>query len=139
MRGKHRYLVAVTSDLRKVCRMVDKLLPLVSPRDSVVLVHIVDENLEDIIAGETEDIDKVGAEKNKTNNVTGNLRSSNRHYHHSPEKQTEDIEQVGAEKQTPSKVSGNYSNLTDTPRTYLVHNSNCSISVSIPVGDAYAR
>ena len=56
---KDRYLVAVTSDLRKVCRMLEKLLPLVSPQDSVVLVHIVDESLEDVIAGETEDIDQV--------------------------------------------------------------------------------
>ena len=68
MRGKHRYLVAVTSDLRKVCRMVDKLLPLVSPRDSVVLVHIVDENLEDIIAGETDRGHRAGGRR-ETNSL----------------------------------------------------------------------
>ncbi|CAM9103019.1 unnamed protein product [Ectocarpus sp. 6 AP-2014] len=42
-----------------VSHMLDKLLPLVSPRDSVVLVHIVDESAEDVIAGEVADIEQV--------------------------------------------------------------------------------
>ena len=46
-------------DLDKVCRMLDRLLPLVSPRDTVVLVHVLDESLEDVIAGETEDTEQV--------------------------------------------------------------------------------
>ncbi|CAM9818079.1 unnamed protein product, partial [Laminaria digitata] len=58
-RTRYQVPVAVTADLRKVCRMLDKLLPLVSPRDSVVLVHVIDESLEDIIAGETEDIEQL--------------------------------------------------------------------------------
>ncbi len=54
-----RYLVAVTSDVYKVSYMLDRLLPLVSPRDSVVLIHIVDESAEDLVAGETVDADEV--------------------------------------------------------------------------------
>lgn len=54
-----RYLVAVTSDVYKVSYMLDRLLPLVSPRDSVVLIHIVDESAEDMVAGETVDADEV--------------------------------------------------------------------------------
>lgn len=54
-----RYVVAVTSDLDKVSGMLDKLLPLMCPRDSVVLLHIVDESVEDVIAGETEDVEEV--------------------------------------------------------------------------------
>lgn len=38
---------------------LDRLLPLVSPGDSVVLIHIVDESVEDMIAGETVDGDQV--------------------------------------------------------------------------------
>lgn len=49
----------MTSDLEKVSHMLDKLLPLVSPRDSVVLIHIVDESAEDVIAGEVADIEQV--------------------------------------------------------------------------------
>lgn len=56
---RFRYLVAVTADLDKVSRMLDRLLPLVSPRDSVVLLHIMDESVEDVIAGETEDEEQV--------------------------------------------------------------------------------
>ncbi|CAM9456623.1 unnamed protein product [Ectocarpus fasciculatus] len=43
----------------KVSHMLDRLLPLVSPRDSVVLIHIVDESAEDVIAGEVVDIEHV--------------------------------------------------------------------------------
>lgn len=39
--------------------MLDRLLPMVSPRDSVVLIHILDESLEDVIAEETEDVEQV--------------------------------------------------------------------------------
>ena len=43
----------------KVSHTLDRLLPLVSPGDSLVLVHIVDENVEDMIAGETVDAEQV--------------------------------------------------------------------------------
>lgn len=49
----------MTSDPGKVSHMLDRLLPLVSPRDSVVLIHIVEETVEDVIAGETEDMEQV--------------------------------------------------------------------------------
>ncbi|CAM9532778.1 unnamed protein product [Ectocarpus sp. 13 AM-2016] len=42
-----------------VSHMLDELLPLVSPRDSVILTHIVDESAEDVIAGEVADIEQV--------------------------------------------------------------------------------
>lgn len=51
--------MAVTADLDKVSRMLDRLLPLVSPQDSVVLLHIMDESVEDVIAEETEDAEQV--------------------------------------------------------------------------------
>ncbi|CAM9568470.1 unnamed protein product [Pylaiella littoralis] len=54
-----RYLVAVTSDLQKASHTLDRLLPLVLPRDSVVLIHIVDECAEDALAGEEVDVEKV--------------------------------------------------------------------------------
>lgn len=54
-----RYLVAVTSDLDKVSHTLDRLLPLVSPRDSVVLIHIVDECAEDVLAGDMVDVEEV--------------------------------------------------------------------------------
>ena len=54
-----RYLVAVTSDLDKVSHTLDRLLPLVSPGDSLVLIHIVDESAEDMIAGEMVDAEQV--------------------------------------------------------------------------------
>lgn len=54
-----RYVVAVTADLRKVSYMMDKLLPLVRPRDSMVLIHIVDEVVEDEVAGEEADVEQV--------------------------------------------------------------------------------
>lgn len=38
---------------------LDRLLPLVSPGDSLVLIHIVDESVEDMIAGEMVDADEV--------------------------------------------------------------------------------
>lgn len=54
-----RYLVAVTADLDKVSHTLDRLLPLLSPGDSLVLVHIVDENAEDLLAGESVDAEQV--------------------------------------------------------------------------------
>lgn len=54
--------MAVTANVDKVVYMLDRLLPMVSPRDSVVLIHIVDESMEDIIADETEDVEQVNTQ-----------------------------------------------------------------------------
>lgn len=35
--------MAVTADINKAAYMLDKLLPLVAPRDFVELIHVVDE------------------------------------------------------------------------------------------------
>lgn len=43
--------MAVTADIDKAAYMLDKLLPLVAPRDFVELIHVVDENVEGIIDG----------------------------------------------------------------------------------------
>ena len=49
----------MTSDVDVVARLLDKLLPLVAPRDSVVLVHVIDETVQDGIADETADTQQV--------------------------------------------------------------------------------
>lgn len=50
--------MAVTADLDKTAYMLDKLLPLVAPRDFVELIHVVDENVEDNIAGGMTDVEQ---------------------------------------------------------------------------------
>lgn len=60
-----RYLVAVTSDLDKVSYTLERLLPLISPRDSLVLIHIVDECVEDVLAGDMVDVEQVGRRRSR--------------------------------------------------------------------------
>lgn len=55
-----RFLVCVTADdLDRTEDMLNKLFPLVSPRDLLILLHVIDESVDYAVEGETEDEGKV--------------------------------------------------------------------------------
>lgn len=55
-----RFLVCVTADdLDRTEDMLNKLFPLVSPRDLLILLHVIDESVDYVVEGETEEEEKV--------------------------------------------------------------------------------